>query len=180
MEAAGVETAEEWQKCVVLILDEMHIREDLVYDKYTGALIGFTDFGDINSHLLQLERSLEEDSEKQPLAKAMMVFMIHGLFTRLQFPYVQFPVTKVTGDLLIAPFWEAVRRSERCGLKVLAATADGASINRRLFKLHGASSTVHKVPNPYAPEGRDLFFISDPQHLLKTTRNCWASKARNL
>ena len=64
MEAAGVETAEEWQKCVVLILDEMHIREDLVYDKYTGALIGFTDFGDINSHLLQLEHSLEEDSRQ--------------------------------------------------------------------------------------------------------------------
>ena len=74
----------------------MHVREDLLYDKYTGALIGFTDFGDINSHLLQLERSLEENSEKEPLAKAMMVFMIRGLFTRLQFPFVQFPVTKVS------------------------------------------------------------------------------------
>ena len=44
---------------IYIVCDEMHIREDLVYDKYTGALIGFTDFGDINSHLLQLERSLE-------------------------------------------------------------------------------------------------------------------------
>lgn len=68
MEAAGVSTAEEWQKCVVLILDEMHVREDLVYEKHTGALIGFTDFGDINNHLLQLERSLDEKSANEPLA----------------------------------------------------------------------------------------------------------------
>jgi hypothetical protein len=181
MEAAGVSTAEEWQKCVVLILDEMHVREDLVYEKHTGALIGFTDFGDINNHLLRLERSLDEKSANEPLAKAMMVFMVRGLFTRLQFAYAQFPVIKLTGELLFAPFWEAVRRCERCGLKVLAATADGASVNRRLIKLHGASGdVVHKVTNPYAPEGRELFFISDPPHLVKTIRNCWASKARNL
>ena len=28
--------------------------------------------------------------------------------------------------------------------------------------------------------GRDLFFFSDPPHLLKTTRNCWANKRRQL
>ena len=31
-------------------MDEMHIREDLVYDKHTGALIGFANIGDINCH----------------------------------------------------------------------------------------------------------------------------------
>ena len=67
------------------------------------------------------------------------------------------------------------------GVKVLAATADGASVNRRLIKLHEASEdVVNKVTNPYAPKGRELFFISDPPHLVKTIRNCWALKARNL
>ena len=80
--------------------------------------------------------------------------------------------------------WEAIARVERHGLKVLAVTADGASSdsNRRLFKIHLLSSTAitHKVNNPFATDGRDLLFISDPPHLLKTIRNCIANKSRNL
>ena len=46
--------------------------------------------------------------------------------------------------------------------QVLGATFDGASINRRLVKLHNSSrkSFVHKVPNIYAPDKRDIYFIS--------------------
>ena len=66
-------------------------------------------------------------------------------------------------------------------LQVLAATLDGNSTNRRLIKLHNPSEEVlYKVINPYADDGRHLFFISDPPHLLKTIRNCWNSKKRNL
>ena len=42
MSIADVCEIQDWQKCVVLLMDEMHIREDLVYDKPTGALFGFT------------------------------------------------------------------------------------------------------------------------------------------
>ncbi len=52
----------------------------------------------------------------------MMVFMVRGLFTKLQFAYAQFPCSKVSGDLLYDPFWEAVYRVERCGLKVRSNT----------------------------------------------------------
>ncbi len=45
---------QEWQKCVVLLIDEMHLKEDLVYDKVTGALIGFTSLGDTNEHFLKV------------------------------------------------------------------------------------------------------------------------------
>jgi len=34
--AAEVDSCPEWKKNVVLLLDEMYIREDLVYDKYSG------------------------------------------------------------------------------------------------------------------------------------------------
>ena len=37
-----------------------------------------------------------------------------------------------------------------------------------------------KVPSPYSTDGRDLLFFSDPPHLLKTVRNCFTSKSRNL
>lgn len=49
----------------------------------------------------------------------MLVFMVRGLFSRLRFPYAQFPCSAVTGDLLNNPFWEAVFRLERMEFKVL-------------------------------------------------------------
>ena len=78
MEAAKISSCEEYEKCVILLLDEMHIREDLVYDKNTGTLVGFVNLGDTNSHLLTYERSLRQDTTptRPQLAKTMMTFMV--------------------------------------------------------------------------------------------------------
>ena len=38
--AAQVEKLEDWQKYVIVILDEMHIKQDLVYEKHSGEFIG--------------------------------------------------------------------------------------------------------------------------------------------
>ena len=66
-------------------------------------------------------------------------------------------------------------------IQVLGSTLDGNSVNRRLIKLHQPSADiVFKVRNPYSEEKRDLFFFSDPPHLVKTIRNCWQSKHRSL
>ncbi len=117
MLASKVLVCPEWEKLVVLLLDEMYIREDLVYNKHTGELIGFSNLGDINNHLLAFERSLDEP-EEEPLARSMMTFMVRGLFSPLRYPYAHFPSVNVSGDLLFQPFWEAVYRLERMGLKV--------------------------------------------------------------
>ena len=44
---------EEWQKMVLLLIDEMYIKEDIIYNKHTGRIVGFTDLGDVNNHLLR-------------------------------------------------------------------------------------------------------------------------------
>lgn len=80
---------------------------------------GFVNLGDVNSHLLAFEQSVGQDSAPAPaLATTMMVFMVQGLLSPLSFPYVQFPCHKVTGQLLFAPFWQAIKRLETLGLKV--------------------------------------------------------------
>ena len=64
---------------------------------------------------------------------------------------------------------------------MLAATFDGASVNRRLVKVHDPGTKfVYKVPNVYAEDKRDLFFLSDPLHLIKTSHNCWLSSSISL
>lgn len=63
----------------------------------------------------------------------------------------------------------------------MAVTADGAAVNRCFVRLHSNKrELVHKTINPCSTEGREFYFISDPPHLIKTTRNCWASSKRML
>ena len=47
-----------------------------------------------------------------------------------------FSKTGITTFQLIPTFWKAVCYLEGINLKVIAATADGASPNRRFFRMH--------------------------------------------
>lgn len=79
MSAVNHATCQAWEKLIILLLDEMYIREDLVYVKSTGKLIGFTVMGDINDHLLAFEKSFDdEQSGEEEVAKTMMAFMVWG------------------------------------------------------------------------------------------------------
>ena len=149
-----------------------------------GAVIGVTNLGELNSHLSAFEKALKDDAIRQPpqLANSMLVILVRGLFSRLQFPYAQFPCTALSGDQMYEPIWEAISRLELCGFKVLALTCDGLAANRKLFRLHvpGSKSMVYKVANPFASDGCQLYFFVDPPHLIKTVRNGWANPKRQL
>ena len=118
LQAANLENSPDFHKLVCLLIDEMHIKEDLVYNKYTGKLIGFVDLGEINNHLTKFEQTLNENDDTPVLAKSMVVMMVKGLFTNLQFPYVQYPCTSLVGEQLFCPFWNAISHLERMGFKV--------------------------------------------------------------
>ena len=93
-QVAQLETSQKFQKYILLLIDEMYVREELVYRKNTGTLVGFMNMGDINTHLLAFERSLKQDTSKPQLATTIVMFMVQGLFTQLSFPYAQFPIFK--------------------------------------------------------------------------------------
>lgn len=77
IDLAKIDSCPEKDKYVIIIMDEMHIREDIVYDKHTGAILGFTNLGDLNNHLLEFEKTVVNDGEeKVELAKSMMVIMV--------------------------------------------------------------------------------------------------------
>lgn len=174
----------ELNKYVFLIMDEVHIKRDLVYDKHEGCLIGFINLGEINNQLIEFEHALAADQEStQPtLASTMLVLMVRGLFAKLNYPYAQFACSDVSGGLLFDPVWKAVARLEKLGFYVLGLTCDGASANRRFWKLHSQSNDelTYKVLNPFANDSRQFYFISDPPHLLKTIRNSFCNSKRKL
>jgi len=112
---------EEWQKRMVFIIDEIHIKEDLVFDKTTGELKGFIKLGNMNNYLLNLESSLSNDASQ--FANSMSTFIVR-VFIDLHFPYTQFPYKNLAGDLLYPLVWEVVWDLESCGFKVFATICD--------------------------------------------------------
>ena len=178
---------EEKDKYIVLLFDEMKIKKDLVFDKHTCELVGFVDLGEINNILDRLEHQRRSDTEEDEspfaendIATHMLQFMVRGIFTKLEFPLASIPTREITGDTLFPIVWEAVRNIEESGLKVVLITADGAAPNRKFFHMHKTSSmtpeeVVYKTPNPYSNDNRDVYFMSDVPHLIKTVRNCWSN-----
>lgn len=130
---------------VVLIMDEMKIHEDLVYDKTGSCLHGYVNLGDVNNQLQQLELHTNGKKPQDFFATHMLTLMVRGIFIKLEFPYASFPTegtvhtctmyihtctlcisvelfmhvkTGVTGEMLYWIMWEAVRRLEEINLKV--------------------------------------------------------------
>ena len=69
-----IDLTQEVNTYVSLVIDEVHIKENLVYDKHEGSLIGFANLGDTNNHLLSFERSLVEKPDQMPaIASSMLV-----------------------------------------------------------------------------------------------------------
>lgn len=98
------------RQVLILLLDEMH--RCILYVR----ILSLTS---IQDKCTFKQQSLIHNTAPSPkVAKTIAVFMVLGLFNKLQFPYAQFPATDLSGDLLYDPFWEAVSRIEKSGLKV--------------------------------------------------------------
>ena len=160
---------------VTILLDEMKVKEDIVYDKPTGSMISFVNLGSINEQLRKAAEVDVAETNHPPVADHILAIMVRGLFFKFEFPLAHYPSRGVTGDELLPIVWEVVRLVESTELKVIAITADGAAPNRRLFRMHGnGSGLTYKVKNIYAADERYIYFISDPPHLVKTIRNCFS------
>lgn len=177
-EIAKIDMPKEVKQHIVVVCDEVRVKDGIVYDKHSWQVIGFTNLGDINSHLLAFERSLSTDQLEPSVAKYVLVFMVRGLIIPLEFPYTQYPTTGITADLLFPVAWEVVRHLECAGLQVHALTCDKASPNRKFFRMHKFESVngiTYRVDNPYSVNKRYIYFFSDVPHLIKTVRNAWSN-----
>ena len=92
---------------------------NLVLDKTTGELIGFTDLGDPDLNFGALEKVGK-------IATHALAFLVHGVCTDLKFGLALFATTGITAAQLMPLFWEAVCILETtCNLWVIAATLMG-------------------------------------------------------
>ena len=164
------------EKFVAIIMDEMKIQENLVWDKHSGELIGYVDLGDPDLHYATLP-------DTNAIASHILVFLVRSIVNPFKFSLANFATKDVSATQIFPLFWKAVGICEINMLKVVAVTCDGAAPNRLFFKLHfhlieeddmnPDVDVVYKTRNLHSlNEKRFIYFISDVPHLLKTVRNC--------
>ena len=167
---ANMGEIQDFQRNVSLVYDEMKISAGLVYSKGNGKLRGFTESGDINDEVEAFHRKIEEGDKARPLATYVNVFMVRGLFSKLSFAFGYFAGLGFTSAKLFPLVWKATEILESVGFYVRCFVSDGASPNRKFYKIHGGEELTYKTTNVHSPD-RQIYFISDPPHLIKTARN---------
>ena len=175
------------KKQFCLLMDEMKIKSGLAFSKSSGKLVGFCDLGSVNSELNEMALFITGEKYKSTpeLASHMLVFMARPVFKpSLSFAIAMYPTSCITGEKLFPVVWEVIETLEINFLPVIAVTSDGASPNRRFYKLCKDRGIDYKTRNPFSPD-RYIYFFCDPPHLLKTARNCFSnsyshSKSRKL
>ena len=131
----------------------MHIKEDLVYNKHTGELVGFVNLGDINTHLLKYEQSLSGVHRQShwPSQCSPLWFVVSSTSCSFRMPnfhaslflviYSTTPSISIV-DCYTIGYLLSLIIIYRCGLKVMGVTCDGNSANRRFCKLHSKENAV--------------------------------------
>ena len=148
-----------------LLMDEMKIKQGLVFSKSTKEIIGFTNLSTVNHELSILTEETDSSTESSlasdQIAKQMLVFMIRPIFKpSISFPVALYPSSNLSREELYPVVMEVVEALELWALPVLAITSDGASPNRKFYKLcklPGGPAVPYKTKNPYAD--RDLYFF---------------------
>ena len=169
------------EKYMVLLLDEMKVQENLVWDKHTGELIGYVDLGDPAINYGTFEKV-------DTIASHILVFMLRSIKNPFKFSLANFATTTATSSQLFSLFWKAVGICEiTCGLKVLAVTCDGASTNGKFFKMHSRmqddddqsdTDVIYRTKNLFSND-RYIYLIRDQPHVLKTARNNLSNSGDN-
>lgn len=90
-----------YQRYIVISFDEVKIQENLVFDKYSGELVGYVNLGDP-----ELNYSCFDDINH--LATHILVFYIRGMASKIKFAFSYFATEGVKSYQLMPIFWEAV------------------------------------------------------------------------
>ena len=88
------------KKVFVMLMDEMKIQENLVWDKHTGNLIGYVDFGDAELNYATLQKSTD-------IATHVLV-LLRSVVNPFKFSLANFATTGATSSQMFPLLWREV------------------------------------------------------------------------
>ncbi|KAK3925996.1 Transposable element P transposase [Frankliniella fusca] len=167
-----------------LEFDEISIHADIVIKKSTGEVVGYTNLREVEVALAEVEAEISKAEFVNTPATKALVFMAQGVTNGLIGVVGVYGTDCLSAGQLYSRAWDTIYNMESRGLKVTCLICDGASMNKKFFKMHAQwidadhpliPGIVYATSNLASCEKKPLYFIVDPPHLLKTLRNCLAN-----
>ena len=114
------------EKFVVLLMDEMKIQENMVWNKHNGELMGIVDLGGTDLNYATF-------SKVTTVASHVLVFLIRSIVNPFKFSLANFVTDDISASQMFPVLWKAISICEKGSLKVITVILDGASPNRKIF-----------------------------------------------
>lgn len=136
---------EKHKKIFVLMADEIHISQNLVFQKSSGKLIGYTTLDTVDSEVKKLEQTIDAPDKEieETVATKVLVYMAKGVSNGIKEVVASYTVGTLTSNQMYVWTWEVIAAMESSGMPVIAFISDGSSVNRGFIKKH-KPATVHK------------------------------------
>ena len=107
----------------------MKIQGNLVSDKHNGELIGYVDLGGTDLNYPTLFKFTTVVSH-------VLVFSVCSIVNPFKFSFANFAIDGISASELLPLSWKFIAKCEKIPLNIFAVTCDGASPNRKLFRMH--------------------------------------------
>ncbi|CAB4032804.1 THAP domain-containing 9, partial, partial [Paramuricea clavata] len=158
-------TLEDDNKDCIILVDEMSIKKEVLWDAKKQKFAGNTDYGPI----------LAEDQDT--IAHNALVVMAVGLQKPWSYPIAYFLVNHMDSKMQAQIIKESINLLTDAGLDVHAVTFDGCSKNLATARRLGCKidSFDGSFQHPTRP-GKTLYVILDICHMLKLARNALGDK----
>lgn len=151
---------------VALLMDEMTIKRNMIWDGSTNKFIGLIDFG-------------ENSSDEFTLANNVIVFMISGLNVFFQQPIAYYFIKTLKGPDGAKLVLQLIEELSKRGIMIKDITYDGYASNELMSKILGADFKANDgmyttyFKNPY--DQSKIYLMYDASHMLKLIRNTLGS-----
>ncbi|KAH7958428.1 hypothetical protein HPB49_001614 [Dermacentor silvarum] len=143
-----------------LIVDEMRVKQRLLYHKQRDAFIGEVYYG-VNFP--------KETTNEPVLANSLLCFVLNGLSVSFKIPVAYFFARNCTGRELHMLMSHVLKEVEEIGFFVVRIVTDNHKINVLAMQLLCNGSLKHCIDHPGKPN-RKLFLAFDQCHLIKNVR----------
>jgi len=149
----------EHERLCVLMMDEIYVSQKIAYKG--GSLQGFA------TNVDALSDSVE--------ASTVQAFMISSIFSKNKDVVALQPVKNLVTSFLHDSVIKVLKMTESVGYKIVALISDNNRINRNVFESICGGVLKPSIAHPL-DSSRQLFFMFDSVHLLKSIRNNWVNQ----
>ncbi|KAK8763588.1 hypothetical protein V5799_015386 [Amblyomma americanum] len=151
-----------------LVVDEMRIQENLIYNKQRDAFVGDVDMGP------ELQ-DISPSSEDEVLANSLLCFLQCGLHARFKIPVGYFFTKGCTGEQLAVVIRHVLKKTADVGFDIVRLVTDNHKVNVAAMDILCGGKASIQTSHPADPS-TELFLSFDQSHIIKNVRSQFLAK----